>query len=281
MSKLKALMSTKIAKIIICVSAGLLAVGAATTITIFYIPHNVKLNSECLEIVNGSTARLASDYHCSFKIKDSVIKTRYMDNMNVFSVKVNGNEIPPEDYSFIYQTNGKNEFTINKKHLNGNVEINADLVTRMQKHNSYYFGYYLEDECNLPFENVQILYPDNPSRIGDKNALIEAGTETIDNILMDSKYDAARLQKGDAPLGLNFPALIAREDNIFILKFTAVAGTTLPKNIWYNTNARFALKGEDFTMEYSSDYKEAIMTIPYFVVRDSGFIQLNPDVEAI
>lgn len=264
----------KVTKQIICASLAAIAIaGIITPLLIFYLPHQVTLNSSTLEIVNGSIARLANDYKCSFKIKDDVIATRYMDNINVFSVKVNGNKIPPEDYSFIYQTNQKNEFTINKSYLKGNIEINADLVSRTQKHNCYYLGYYLEDECGLDFDNMEILYP---TKVGDKNAM-DPKTKDINDIYIKDGYDAVRLEKGDHPLDLNFPSIIVREDNTLKLKFKAKQGTTLPKNIWFNTNARFALKGEDFNIEYSADNKEAIMTMPYFVIRDSGFLQLKPD----
>ena len=166
---------------------------------------------------------------------------------------------------------------INKKHIYGDIEINADLIGRGDKlQNCFYFGYYLEDECGLDFANMEILYP---AEVGDNSALHDR-TKDKDEIYLKDSYNAARMLKGELPLGLNFPAIVAREDNTLVLKFTGKNGKALPRNIWYNTNARFALKGQDFTIEYSNDNKEAVMTIPYFVVRDSGFLQLNPDEEA-
>lgn len=249
--------------------AGLLVAGIATPVTIFYMPHKVSLNSNCLEIVGDTSCRLASDYKCTFKIKDEFLPTRYMDDINVSAVKVNGNKIPAEDFYFTYQTNAKNELVINKKHLGGNIEIVADLKKRQAGHRCFFFGY--ED---FTFEAKDVIYPDR-RKVGDCSVVIKKST--TDNMYLEDGYDMAITKAGDKPIYFNYNAFIVREDNAFAIKLHALPNSKLPENLWFRCFAKFAKKNEDFTIDFNSDYTEAILKVNYFVIRDSGSIVPKPE----
>jgi len=256
-------------RIIAASLAGLLVAGSATTVAVFYMPHQVKINSNCLEIVGNPKACLASDFKCTFKIKDEYLPTRYMDNIDISAVKVNGNKIPAEDYYFTYQNNAKNELVINKKYLGGKVEIDADLIKRTATHHCFFFGY--ED---FTFSADDVIYPDK-SKVGDYHAVKE-GSDT-DNMQLNPGYDMAITQKGDDPIHFNYNAFIVKEDNAFEIKLHALKGKKLPENLWFRCYAKFTKKDTDFTITFNSDYTEAILKVNYFVIRDSGSIVPKPE----
>jgi len=295
------LFSKKSKKIIALSLVGLLVVGTATTVTVFYVPHKVVLNSNCLEIVNSNKACKAYDYTCSFKIKDDKVVDNYMKNIKISSIKVNGNEIPVEDYSFIYQTNAKNQLTINKSKIGGTIEINADLVEKQSdQHNCFWFEFNIADYAN--FNDAKISVP-NKDQIHIRKEMTQEefvplfargfqltnpNFNIVDNPLMNPGVNLVLIDKatytiviGEETLSFSTPfdMVFVREDNAIKYEIKAKDGKTLPKNLWLRSNARFTKKGEDFFLNFSSDYKSATLEIPYYFVRDNGSLAVNPAVE--
>jgi len=289
------------AKKIIAVSlASLLVAGAAATVTVFYMPHRVTLNSSYLEINKSNKACLGYDYKCNLKIKDDKLADNYMKNIKISSIKSNGKEIPVDGYSFVYQTNAKNELTINKKYLGGQIEINADLGTRQSKHNCFWFEFAITKysdfdtlNINIPQgENKIVRVKENESYKDKLKAALDlenAKFDIVDNVLMKPECDALMVKKGAYTVDLSggkkfsyaFPSdmVFVREDNSIKFNITAKDNLTLPKNLWLRSNARYTKKDEDFFLAFSNEYKNATIEIPYYFIRDNGSININPEVE--
>jgi len=266
--------------------AGLLVAGSAATVTVFYMPHQVSLSSNELELVDSpSKCRLANDYICTFKIKDNLLEDNYMKLMNINSVKVNGKEIPPEGYSFIYQTNKKNQFTINKKYCKGKIEIDAGLVENKQNKNCFFFEYDIDNVAD--FEEMEIVFPNKG--VGDINKYDPIDFShgfNIDDLYLKDGYNMARLKAGqhtvdigggkEIKFSLEHNTLIVREDNKFTLNIKSKDENALPDDIWFRSNARFTKKDEDYTLTYSNDKKSAVLDVAYFFIRDNGSIRRKP-----
>ena len=68
---------------------------------------------------------------------------------------------------------------------------------------------------------------------------------------------------------------VLEDDNIDVT-FKVISGDTpLPNNIWYRTNARYTLLGEDFNREYSADMLTCRITVPHYIVRDHGSFKVK------
>lgn len=265
------LFTKKVRNIIAASMAGVLVAGTAATVAILYVPRKVNLKSDYLEISKSNKACLGYDYKCTFKIKDNVIEDNYMKLIKINSVKSNGKEIPVDGYSFIYQTNAKNEFTINKKYCKGNIEIDVTLEENKQNKNCFFFEY--DIDAYAPFKSVKVEYPIKEKQTNDVLTGIDwTRTESMDDIYLKSEYDIGIFNKDDlSALGLKYNLLIVREDNRLKLSFES--DNILPEDIWFRSNARFTKKDEDYTLTYSNDKKSATLEVPYFFIRDNGSIR--------
>ncbi|MCQ2801637.1 MAG: hypothetical protein MJ222_03195 [Bacilli bacterium] len=205
--------------------------------------YNVKFEGDQtinhLKYLGKNTASSDDDFTMSFAIDYNY--ELLIDNINV---SING--IQNDDcWSFLYQTNVKNIFTINKNFINGDLSINAFATYRTSTPSEY--GYIFDDEitniCDCRFSDDrqpkfiptldQVAYPvmeDDP---------IEVIITLKDGILYEG--DAKRIMD----------------------------------NIWFRTNARYTLLGEDFFKTYSNDFRECRIRVPHYIIRDHGSFKVK------
>lgn len=184
-------------------------------------------------------ASSSEDYKMRF-----VIDYNYELLVDNIIVTINGNR-NDECWSFLYQTNEKNVFTIDKTMINGEIIINAKATYRTSTPSEY--GYIFD--------------------------------ERITNIC-DCRFSDDREQKFIPTLDqVAYPVMEDDEiEVIFKLKDDeAYEGENklIMDNIWFRTNARYAKLDEDFFRSYSDDHRECHIKVPHYVIRDHGSFQPN------
>lgn len=167
-----------------------------------------------------------------------------LDNIHV---SIGGKE-NKDCWSFLYQTNVKNVFTIDKSAITGDIEIEAKATYRTSTPSEY--GYLFGEDilaiCNCRFmDNRQMKFI--PTL--DQNAypvMEDDAIEVIISLKENEKYEG---------------------NNKVIMD-----------NIWFRTNARYAKIDEDFVKTYSADCRECRVYVPHYVIRDHGSFKVNENL---
>lgn len=186
-----------------------------------------------------NTASNENDYHATFNIDYNY--ELLIENIHV---SIDGKE-NNECWSFLYQTNEKNLFTINKEYITGDISINARATYRTSTPSEY--GYLFDEKI----------------------------TQICDCRFMDNR------QPKFIPT-LDQVAYPVMEDDAIEVIMTLKDGLSyegknkeIMDNIWFRTNARYAKIEEDFSKFYSSDHRECHINVPHYIIRDHGSFQPN------
>ncbi|MCQ2753275.1 MAG: hypothetical protein MJ206_03380 [Bacilli bacterium] len=156
------------------------------------------------------------------------------------------------DEAFTYAEDLRNlcELTIKKEFLSRKVVVNLE-TEKMDVLNL--FGYQLGDEL-MPRYKTET----NPD--GDISI-------TFASAYQNKMYRIKTLKEEGFPVFEN--------DNIDVTFKVITGNTPLPNNIWYRTNARYTLLGQDFNREYSSDMMTCHITVPHYIVKDHGLFKVK------
>lgn len=181
------------------------------------------------------------DYEISFLIEYNYELT--FDNIHV---TIGGKE-NNECWSFLYQTNEKNVFTIFKDSIVGDIQINAVATQRSSTQSEY--GYLFDERitniCDCRFSDDRA------------TKFIPTLDQEAYPVLEDDSIDVFITLKEGIPY---------EEENKLVFD-----------NIWFRTNARYAKINEDFYKTYSDTNRECHIFVPHYVIRDHGSFQPKLD----
>ncbi|MCQ2742855.1 MAG: hypothetical protein MJ239_06150 [Bacilli bacterium] len=191
--------------------------------------------------VGENKANNNGDYKLNF-----IIDYNYELSIDNIHVTVGGKE-NNECWSFLYQTNEKNVFTIFKESIVGDIQINAIATPRSSTQSEY--GYIFDERitniCDCRFSDDR------------EPKFIPTLDQVAYPVLEDDSIDVFITLKEGVPY---------EDENKVIFD-----------NIWFRTNARYAKINVDFYKTYSNENRECRISVPHYVIRDHGSFQPKLD----
>lgn len=202
-----------------------------------------------LVMVGNSKAKRGEDYKLKFNIDYN-----YELNLDNIHVYINGKE-RRDAWTFRYQTNVKNELTIKKECIHGDIKVKANAIAKTTTR--FLFGIETDAYVNTNLD-VKVYTGDEKKEV--------------------TKIPIAQLSGTEA-----YPVY---EDDCVEAVFTLKAGIegTISDRLWFRTNARYAKVKTDNDPDYdfekivSKDKKTVKFIVPHFIIRDCCDFRERPEL---